>query len=329
MRFTFAMVCLCLLTSLAGFEPTSGAEPPRTAVAFVPDGSAVVTTSQRGVEVLSWPQLKRLRRLPSTAANLHAIAFAPAGKLLAVAGGDPAQRGTVEVFTWPSGEPVARFSGHQDSVLDIVWSNDRSLWSASLDREIKRWDLADAPDTEASPLADDSQPASITLRGHSRSVEALCMIPATATLVSGGVDQSVRVWDISNEKMVRSLRQHTQGIRSLALRPNREGLPMIASAAADRTIRFWQPTIGRMVRYVRLDEEPLRIAWLHDGVHIAAACVDGKVRIIDADNVQVTRTIDVLDGWAYALAVHPSDGTMAVGGSDGQIRRVGLEVDRE
>ena len=37
---------------------------------------------------------------------------------------------------------------------------------------------------------------------------------------------------------------------------------MVASASADRTIRIWQPTIGRLVRYVRLEAEPLSIAWL-------------------------------------------------------------------
>ena len=81
------------------------------------------------------------------------------------------------------------------------------------------------------------------------------------TLVSAGVDQSVRVWDLESAKLIRSLNQHTKPVHALALRPTEVGLPMVASAAGDRTIRLWQPTIGRMVRYVRLDAEPLNIAW--------------------------------------------------------------------
>ena len=78
---------------------------------------------------------------------------------------------------------------------------------------------------------------------------------------------------------------------------------MVASAAGDRTIRFWQPTIGRVVRYVRLESAPLDIAWLNDESHSAAACVDGHVRIIDADTVEVRMDLPALDAcptrWPY------------------------------
>ena len=67
-----------------------------------------------------------------------------------------------------------------------------------------------------------------------------------------------------------------------------------------------------MVRYVRLEAEPLDIAWLNDGTNIAAGNVDGHIRINDADRVEVIQDIPAVDGWAYALAVHPSDGSLLV-----------------
>ncbi len=97
---------------------------------------------------------------------------------------------------------------------------------------------------------------------------------------------------------------------------------MVASASGDRTIRFWQPTIGRMVRYVRLEAEPLNIASLNDSSRITASCVDGRIRVVDADQVKVTQTLAAIEGWVYAIAVHPCDGSLVVGGSDGQLRRV-------
>jgi WD40 repeat protein len=98
---------------------------------------------------------------------------------------------------------------------------------------------------------------------------------------------------------------------------------MVASAAGDRTIKFWQPTIGRMVRYVRLDSVPLCVAWV-DEDRIAASCVDGRIRIVDTNEVRVLRVLDGISGWAYCLAVHPSGDSMAVAGSDGQIQYIGL-----
>ena len=62
-------------------------------------------------------------------------------------------------------------------------------------------------------------------------------------------------------------------------------------------------------------------AWLGDGSRVVVACTDGQVRVVDPSTVKVTGTIPALEGWAYTLAVHPSDGSILVAGQDGQIRR--------
>ena len=77
-----------------------------------------------------------------------------------------------------------------------------------------------------------------------------------------------------------------------------------------------------MVRYIRLDSEPLNIAWLKDGSRILASCKDGHLRVIDPVQVVVTQDLSSIDGWAYSIAVHPTDGSVVVGGTNGQVRRV-------
>jgi hypothetical protein len=68
--------------------------------------------------------------------------------------------------------------------------------------------------------------------------------------------------------------------------------------------------------------------WLSDGSGIVASCVDGRIRVIDADEVKVTQDLPAIDGWAYVIAMHPEDHSIAVGGTNGQIRRIELpEVD--
>lgn len=302
--------CLILWACLANVA--SAIEPPITAVAFAPDGKSVVAVSQSGLHVFGWPELDRQRTIKISASNLHCVAFSPNGKHLAVGGGNPSEDGSVEVFSWPAGKSVSTLIGHSDSVRSVAWTDDRKLLTAGVDREIKLWDLEKRDD------------ALLTCKGHSRSVDAICLLKDGKTLVSAGVDQSVRVWDLESAKLIRSMNQHTKPVHALALRPNEDGLPMVASAAGDRTLRFWQPTIGRMVRYVRLDAEPLNIAWLTDGSRIVASCVDGRVRVVDPDEVKVTQTLLATESWAYAIAVHPSDGGIAVGGTDGQLRRIHL-----
>jgi WD40 repeat protein len=125
-------------------------------------------------------------------------------------------------------------------------------------------------------------------------------------------------------ELIRSMNQHTKPVHALAVRPGEGGLPIVASAAGDRMIRFWQPTIGRMVRFVRLESEPLNIVWTNDGARVLAACVDGHVRVIDPVEVTVTQALPAIDGWAYAIAMHPKDWSVAVAGTNGQIRRIEL-----
>lgn len=298
-----------LLFGLVLTHVASAVEPPITAVAFSSDGKSVVAASQSGVHVFSWPDLRRQRTIKATASNLHCLAFSPNGKYLAVGGGNPAEVGIVEVWSWPAGTSAAIWKEHTDSIRAIVWRDSSQLVSASMDHEIKLWNL-----TKKASLR--------TIKGHSRGVSSLCVLNKGQMLVSAADDQTVRVWDLATGKLVRSLSQHTRPIHALAPRPGQRALPMIASAAADRTIRFWQPTIGRMVRYVRLKSAPLSIAWSKDGAYMIAACDDGRIRVIDPATVAVANSIPAVRGWAYSLAVHSTDGSIVVGGQDGQLIRV-------
>lgn len=285
-------------------------ESPITAAAFSPDGNSVVAVSQSGLHVYSWPALNWQRTIKSSASNLHCVEFSPNGKHIAIGGGNPSEDGIVELLSWPAGKLLTKFDDHSDSVRSVAWVDETRFLTASIDREIKLWDL----EMPANPI--------LAFKGHSRSIHALCLLKDSKTLISAGIDQSVRVWDLKSGKLIRSMNQHIKPIHALAMRPGVDGLPMIASAAGDRTIRFWQPTIGRMVRYVRLDAEPLDIAWLRDGSRIVASCVDGRIRVVDPDEVKVNQTLHAIDGWAYAVTIHPKDGSILVGGINGQLSRV-------
>src|SRR4051794_28726627 len=78
--------------------------PPITALACSPDGKAIVVGSQAGLVVRSWPALDRPRPLPTALSHVHELAFSPDGKTLAVVGGTPGKRGTIELYAWPEGK---------------------------------------------------------------------------------------------------------------------------------------------------------------------------------------------------------------------------------
>jgi WD40 repeat protein len=292
-------------------QATTSTLPPITAIAVTPDKAAMVVGSQSGVEVRSWPSLERVAAMPTQLANVHDLAFSPDGKVLAVCGGDPAVEGGLELYRWPEKELIRRVNPHDDSVYAISWRPDgKELLLASGDHRL-------------SVVAVSMEPATRYLDGHSRAVLAVAYLPNGTDAVSGGVDQTIRVWQLPLGTTQRTLANHTRDVTDLKVRPSddSQAIPMVASAGEDRTVRFWQPTVGRLVRFARLASPPLALAWNHDGHLVWAACQDGRVRAIDPEAAAVVKDLPGVEGVAYAIAIAP-DENLLVGGSDGHLRRV-------
>jgi WD40 repeat protein len=333
---------LLAATVLCAAGESLAAKPPATAVAFTPDGKAVVVGSQAGIVVRSWPGLKPVRTLKTELQNVHDLAFSPDGKWLLAAGGEPGETGNVEVFSWDRAKPQAVRGGHDDVVYGVAWRRDSMGWiTASLDRSLRTFSRAE------------SKPGR-KITGHSRGVKTVGILPDGKTFVSGGNDNSLRVWSLQTGKLIRSLNNHTLPIHDLAVRPvarrqpadrskpeaqakgraTRPSLalqasivpPMIVTVSEDRSVRLWQPTIGRMVRFVRLDKAvPLAVRWTPDGGRIVIACSDGRLRVIDPDTVAIVQDTPAITGWTYSLDVHPNGREAVVGGADGAVRRVVLK----
>jgi WD40 repeat protein len=305
----FILLSSFCLTGFSGLSLHAG-EPPITAIEFSPDGQQVVVASQAGLRVLSWPSLAEVQRIQLSMLNAHDLSFSPDGKILSVAGGVPAEKGVVELLDWPAGESVQVFQDHEDSVMSLVWLSTIKFASASLDHSIVIRGIT-AGVSEA------------TLRGHSRGVTAITYLPQDNVLVSGSLDQNIRVWNIDNLEVIRTLNNHTGPIQQVALRPSASvGLPLVATASQDRTVRLWQPTIGRLMRFVRLSATPLGLAWTKDGSLILVSTTDGQLVVVDPDTAQIVATRPALDDWAYAVAVHPTDDMLLLGGRQGQLKRL-------
>jgi hypothetical protein len=75
--------------------------------------------------------------------------------------------------------------------------------------------------------------------------------------------------------------------------------------------------IGRMARYVRLPSEALAIAWIGEET-IVASCRDGKMRVINTFILRIERERAAVAKLGYSLAPHPADGSVAVGGLNGE-----------
>ncbi len=303
------------LAVIGNCGPVLASEPPITALSFAPDGRTLVTGSQSGLVIRSWPALDPIRSLPSQIQNIHDLKFSPDGELLLVAGGSPAVSGDYELYRWPKGDRIQAEAPHNDVIYAVAWEQDStSFATASGDRTVLVHRVGQ------------SEPVQL-LEGHTGSVLAVEFLGHD--LLTAGVDQSLRLWDLESGETTRTLSNHTGPVLALVVRPeSQEGeLPMVASVGDDRTARFWQPTIGRMVRFARLDQRPLCAGWMGTSSRnvLAVGCRDGHVRIIDPDTVETLQDIPAFEGWVFCLASPPDGTAIVAAGTDGQILRLAVD----
>jgi WD40 repeat protein len=291
------------------------APPPITAIVITPEGKQVVTASQAGVQVRSLPKLDVFATLPTELTQIHDVAFAPDGKSLAIVGGSPSERGAVELREWPSGKLTATLPAGGDVAYRAAWNADGSrLAVACADRKVRIFAL-------------DGKSVAQVVECHSAAVLTVAWLAADDLILSAGVDQAIRVLAAKDGRVTNSLDNHTGAVRDLAIRPGKhDGPTMVASCSTDKTVRLWQPAIGRMVRFVKLPSPPTAIAWSTSGSHILAACEDGKLRTIEPTTLDVIEFAQRIDGWAHSLAALPDGSAAILGGERGQLRLVPLDA---
>jgi len=303
------------ICSSRGIFASENHAPHVTAVAFSPSGDQIIVGSQAGVSIRDAATGATVRAIATELDNVHDLRFSPDGRVIAIAGGTPGESGAVELVQWPSGRLRERIEKHDDVVYQVDFARDGSRWvAASADEVCTVYEMG-------------SDRPSARFTKHSRAVLAVTMLPDGETAVSASRDETLRVWDTKTGNSLRTLHNHSRDVHALALQPDGGSLPVVASASADGTVRFWQPTIGRMVRFARIASEPLTIDWVANGTKLVAGCRDGKARLVDPVTVKIVETIDVSEGRLFAMDVDPtSDGRVVIGGTRGLMRTIFFET---
>jgi WD40 repeat protein len=314
---------------LTMFLPAADRGPPIVALAVSPDGKQVLAGSQRGIEAFAVPALDRVRSLPTRLEHVHDLAFSARGDWLAAAGGSPGERGAVEIWEWPAGTLRATFAAGDDLAYDVAWKGEGAeLVVGGGDRTVRMLKVGGESDgskgdgvwgervrSDGTPTHFVGTPAPTTLRVHSAAVLSVAWLKGEDLILSASADQAIRVLKGSDGTTLRSLDNHTAAVRDLAVRPGAHpGPAVVASAGADRTVRFWQPAIGRLVRFARLSAAPTAICWDNKGTQVLAACEDGRVRAIDYETLAMTELFGTLDAWAHTIAALPGGQSVVVGG---------------
>ena len=177
--------------------------------------------------------------------KIFAAAISPDERVLAVGGylaGSLAQRHSIRLHDFESGEVSGLLEGHRDVVFDLAFSPDgRTLASGSADSTVRLWDLA-----AKKPLR--------VLRGHTDRVHAVAFSPDGQRLASGSYDYTVRLWNVASGELIRELRGHDDKVHAVAFSPDGRYL---ASGSWDRSVRLWDARSGGAVKVLAHQESPV------------------------------------------------------------------------
>ena len=282
-----------------------------TALAFSPDGSALVSNGSRRVDIRSPKDGAVHSHFPCDLPKITSLTFHPRDEILAVSGGEPGVRGETLLLDWPMAKIRQRFTNEQDVATGIAFNADGSMLGvASADHKARVWRRANtnAPFAEA-----------FTLTGHAGPVLAIAFSPTGRTLVTASADRSIKVWSAEDGRLLRTFSHHLEAVNAVAFRPltasGAETPPCsCASGSDDRTVRIWQPEIGRMVRIIRQHRGPVfALAYAPDGRRVYSAGKEGIIRCFDADSDTLLSEWPAHSDWIYTLALNRDGSKLASG----------------
>lgn len=247
-----------------------------TDIAISSDGQTIASSTEDGTIQLWTLTGKRLHTFQTENVVVTSVAFSPDGSTLVSTHADHSLR----LWQVVTGKPLSTLKGHGAATLDAVFHpNSKTLVSASVDKQVRVWAtpsifetaslllaMAVSPDQQTLATASvdgriqlwrsDPQVGQLPFKsfnGDLQPVYSLRFSADSQQLVSGH-DKAIRVWDIHEGTVQRTLSGHQGKVNSLDFSPNGKTL---VSGSDDQTIRLWDAATGKRVKTIQAHDGPV------------------------------------------------------------------------
>ena len=191
----------------------------------------------------------------------------------------------------------------RDSISAIACSSDGGFVAIAGDdgencpATIRVWALG----AEQKPGFSETAGCSVLL-GHDKKIDALTWSPNGQQLAGTYAGKMVRVWDVETCERVRELAGDDGEIVHVAWSPTGDRL-----ATVGKSLIVWDAAKGERLTTVKLESDPLGVAWNADGRHLAVA-LPTAVDLYSAADGTLADTLAVTGKIAQAKLTITSDG---------------------
>jgi WD40 repeat protein len=211
---------------------------------------------------------------------------------------------------------VVTLVGHESQVCCCQY-DDEKIISGSFDATVKVWDIRNLEEKDEIKAVmalnkEDTQNA------HRDRV--LCLMFKDDILVTGGRDETVKIWDLNVGKCVNTLVGHTDNVWYLQFDDDK-----IISGSADKTMCFWDFRSGKCFNTLVGHERGLSCLHFEDDL-LMSGSADRTIKLWD---LRTMRSRDTLTGHTdavYCLYYH--NNRLISGGEDRTARVWDLELGR-
>ena len=233
------------------------------AMVFSPHGTTLAVGGvQNVVRLLSIPGGGQLRAFAGHASRMHAVSFAPDGRLLITGAFDAAEDSATKSWDLVSTAPPRSLPGMQNSAANLAFNAAGTQlvsggWGNSL-------------------LVRDVRGGRLLREINSGPADRMSLSADGRVLATFGRDRDVSVWDTTSGRLLRKLAVDTRVVHDLALSPDGHTL---VTAGGERSIKVWDAGSGQLQRTVNVAATSL--AFSPDGRVFALSGADHGVEVLN------------------------------------------------
>jgi WD40 repeat protein len=148
-----------------------------------------------------------------------------------------------------------------------------------------------------------------TLGGHANLVNEVSFNPDGKILASAGSDYTVKLWDVSTGKQIKTLTGHTNWVRGVNFSPDGK---ILASASYDYTVKLWETSTGKQIKtLIGHTDSVYGVSFSPDGKILASASNDRTVKLWETSTGKQIKTLIGHTDWVRGISFSPDGKTLA------------------